>query len=79
MKYQEKELSMQNGKLLFLKILCLQRNGPRHKCQESLNSDGSDMKGNITTSSTDQAVVSDTEFQNIFGKLQKLRKQELRP
>jgi len=53
MKYQEKELSMQNGKLLFLKILCLQRNGPRHKCQESLNSDGSDMKGNITTSSTD--------------------------
>ena len=37
------------------------------------------MKRKTTTSSTDQAVVSDAKFQNMFGKLQKLRKQELRP
>lgn len=70
---------MQNDKLLYHTILCLQRNGPTHKWQESLNSGGSDMKRKTTTSSTDQAVVSDAKFQNMFGKLQKLRKQELRP
>lgn len=32
------------------------------------------MNGKITTSYTDQVVVSDTKFQNVFGKLQKIAK-----
>ena len=52
-KSQDKELSLQNDKLLYCSILRLQRKRPRHEWQESLNSGGSDMNGKITMSSTD--------------------------
>jgi hypothetical protein len=52
-KSHEKELSLQNDKVLYRGILCLSGRRPREEWKEILNSGESDMNGKITTSSTD--------------------------